>query len=197
MGGQFLLAAIPPCKQVLNDFTSQLINETRKLPIEVCLGKSFDETFLEKEKPDVLIIATGAKPSLPPIEGLVIAPFSPGDALFAPDKLGRNVLIVGGGGIGAEIADFLSEKGKEVTLVEMREGLALDLVRHLQYFLNKRLKEKKVRVLTSTKVLRFDQSGVWVEDSKGTRKLDGFDSMVTAIGARPDNELNLLQGKMA
>ena len=183
LGGQFLLAAIPPYKQVLNEFTRQLIDETRKLPIEVCLGKAFDETFLEKDKPDVLVLATGANPSLPPIEGMgSLAAFSPGEALSSPDKLGRKVLIIGGGGIGAETADFLSEKGKEVTLVEMREGIALDLVGHLQYFLNMRLKEKNVRILTSTKVLRFEPSGVWVEDPKGTRKLGGFDSVVAAVG---------------
>jgi pyruvate/2-oxoglutarate dehydrogenase complex dihydrolipoamide dehydrogenase (E3) component len=115
--------------------------------------------------------------------------FSPGAALSSPDKLGPKVLIIGGGGIGAETADFLSEKGKEVTLVEMREGIALDLVGHLQYFLNLRLKEKNVRILTSTEVLRFEPSGVWVEDSQGTRNLGGFDSVVAAIGGKSDNDL--------
>jgi pyruvate/2-oxoglutarate dehydrogenase complex dihydrolipoamide dehydrogenase (E3) component len=115
---------------------------------------------------------------------------APRDALSQPDRLGKNVLIVGGGGIGAEVADFLSEKGKKVTLIEMREGIALDLVLHLQHFLNKRLKEKKVQVLTSTKVLRFIQSGVWIEDSTGTKELGGFDSIVVAIGAKADNDLS-------
>ena len=198
LGGQFLLAAIPPYKQVLNDFTLHLINETRNLPLEMRLGKAFDKTFLEKGKPDVLVIATGANPSLPFIEGIgPFAPFSPGDALSSPEKLGQKVLILGGGGIGAETADFLSEKGKDVTLVEMREGIALDLVGHLQHFLNKRLKEKKVQILTSTKVLRFEPSGVWVEDSKGIRRLGGFDSVVAAIGVKPDNKLSRsLQGKV-
>jgi 2,4-dienoyl-CoA reductase-like NADH-dependent reductase (Old Yellow Enzyme family)/thioredoxin reductase len=190
LGGQFVLAAIPPCKQVLNEFTLQLINRTRKLPLEIRLGRAFDETFLEKEKPDVLVLATGANPSPPPIEGVgACSVFSPGQALSSPDKLGKKVLIIGGGGIGAETADFLSEKGKEVTLVEMREGIALDLVGHLQHFLNKRLQEKKVQVLTSTKVLRFEPSGVWIEASDGKRKLAGFDSIVAAIGAKPDHEL--------
>ncbi len=198
LGGQFLLAGIPPYKQVLNEFTLHLINETRNLPLEMRLGKAFDETFLEKDKPDVLVIATGANPSLPFIEDIgSFAPFSPGDALSSPEKLGRKVLILGGGGIGAETADFLSEKGKDVTLVEMREGIALDLVAHLQHFLNKRLKEKNVQILTSTKVLRFEPSGIWVEDSRGTRKLGGFDSVVAAIGAKPDTELTrLLKGKV-
>ncbi len=198
LGGQFLLAAIPPHKQVLNEFTCQLINETRKLPIEVILGKAFDENSLEKGKPDVLLLATGARPSLPPIEGVgALAVFSPGEALSSPDKLGPKVLIIGGGGIGAETADFLSEKGKAVTLVEMREGIALDLVGHLQHFLNMRLKEKNVQILTATKVLRFEPSGVWVEDAKGIRKLGGFDSVVAAVGGKPDNDLaTALKGKV-
>jgi 2,4-dienoyl-CoA reductase-like NADH-dependent reductase (Old Yellow Enzyme family)/thioredoxin reductase len=197
LGGQFVLAAIPPGKQVLNEFTLQLINETRKLPLEIRLGKAFDETFLKKEKPDILVVAAGADPSPPAIEGLDSFPlFSPGEALSSPDRLGRRVLIIGGGGIGAETADFLSEKGKEVILVEMREGIALDLVGHLQHFLNKRLKEKKVRVLTSTKVLRGEPSGVWVEDPDGQKKLEGLDAIVAAVGAKPNNELaRSLKGK--
>jgi pyruvate/2-oxoglutarate dehydrogenase complex dihydrolipoamide dehydrogenase (E3) component len=161
------------------------------------LGKAFDETFLKKEKPDVLVVAAGADPSPPAIEGLDSFPlFSPGEALSSPDRLGRRVLIIGGGGIGAETADFLSEKGKEVILVEMREGIALDLVGHLQHFLNKRLKEKKVRVLTSTKVLRGEPSGVWVEDPGGRKKLEGLDAIVAAVGAKPNNELaRSLKGK--
>jgi len=198
LGGQFLLAAIPPCKQVLNDFTLHLIAEIRKLPVEIHMGKAFDETFLEKERPEVLVVATGANPSISFIQGIgSLTPFSPGEALSSPEKLGRKVLIIGGGGIGAETADFLSEKGKEVTLVEMREGIALDLVGHLQHFLNNRLQEKNVRVLTSTKVLRFDLSGAWVEDSRGSQRLEGFDSVVAAIGAKSDRDLaRSLQGKV-
>ena len=41
LGGQFLFAAIPPCKQVLNDFSSYLIGETRKLPVRNPPGKNF------------------------------------------------------------------------------------------------------------------------------------------------------------
>jgi 2,4-dienoyl-CoA reductase-like NADH-dependent reductase (Old Yellow Enzyme family)/thioredoxin reductase len=199
LGGQFALAAIPPGKQVLNEFTRQLIGRTQRLPLELRLGKSFDETFLEKEKPDVLVLATGANPAPPPLEGLGSHPvLSPGEALSSPEKLGRKVLIIGGGGIGAETADFLSEQGKDVTLVEMREGIALDLVGHLQHFLNKRLEDKNVRVLTSTEVLRFEPSGVWVEDSGGRRKLEGFDSVVAAVAAKPNNELaSSLKGKVA
>ena len=67
--------------------------------------------------------------------------------------------------------------------MEMREGIALDLVGHLQHYLNLRLKNKEVQVLTSTKALRFEKDGLWVEDSQGTRKLTGFDSVVISMGS--------------
>jgi pyruvate/2-oxoglutarate dehydrogenase complex dihydrolipoamide dehydrogenase (E3) component len=97
-----------------------------------------------------------------------------------------------------EVADYLSENGKEVTLIEMREGIALDLVAHLQYFLNKRLKEKGVQILTSTKAIRFEKGKLWVETPEGMKRLEGFDSIVLSLGAIPNNELvESLKGRVS
>jgi len=190
LGGRFLLAAIPPKKQILKDFVDQLEGQLRKLPVKVAIGRPFTISSLRRGKPDAVIVATGAKPSLPPIEGIHEArTTSVDDALSRPASLGKKVLVIGGGGIGAEVADYLSEDGREVMLIEMREGIALDLVGHLQHFLNKRLREKGVRVLPSTKAIRFENQGVWVENPQGTKKLEGFDSIVTALGSTPDDEL--------
>lgn len=190
LGGRFLLAAIPPKKEVLKEFVTYLINQLKKLPITIHLNENFDPNVFKKEKPDVLILATGAKPFFPPIDGIKeVHSLSVEEVLSHPEKVGQKVLIVGGGGIGSEVADFLSEIGKEVTLVEMREGIALDLVSHLQYFLNQRLREKGVHILISTKAIRFEKDGLWVEDPQGKRKLEGFDSIVIALGSIPNNEL--------
>jgi 2,4-dienoyl-CoA reductase-like NADH-dependent reductase (Old Yellow Enzyme family)/thioredoxin reductase len=199
LGGRFLLAAIPPKKQILKDFIDQLERQLRKLPVKIAIGKPFTLASLRRGKPDAVIVATGAKPFFPPIDGIREAKtISVDDALSGSASLGRKVLVIGGGGIGAEVADYLSEEGKEVTLVEMREGIALDLVGHLQYFLNKRLREKGVKILTSTKATRFEKQGVWVEDSQGTKKFEGFDSIVIALGSTPDDELfQSLKGKVS
>lgn len=190
LGGRFLLAAIPPKKEVLKEFVTYLINQLKNLPITIHLNENFDPNVFKKEKPDVLILATGAKPFFPPIDGIKeVHSLSVEEVLSHPEKVGQKVLIVGGGGIGSEVADFLSEIGKEVTLVEMREGIALDLVSHLQYFLNQRLREKGVHILISTKAIRFEKDGLWVEDPQGKRKLEGFDSIVIALGSIPNNEL--------
>jgi 2,4-dienoyl-CoA reductase-like NADH-dependent reductase (Old Yellow Enzyme family)/thioredoxin reductase len=198
LGGQFLLAAIPPKKQVLKEFVIYLTNQLGKLPVRIVLGKPFDPAQLKKTRPDVAIIATGAKPFFPAIEGIQESQaISVEEALSDPSPLGKKILIVGGGGIGAEVADYLSENEKEVTLVEMREGIALDLVGHLQHFLNKRLREKGVQILTSTKAIRFEKEGLWVEGPQGRKRLGGFDSIVIALGSIPNDELvKFLKGKV-
>ena len=198
LGGRFLLAAIPPKKQILKEFLDHLIRQLGKLPVRIISGKPFDLALSKKEKPDVVIIATGAKPFFPAIDGIRESKvISVEDALSDSASLGRKVLVVGGGGIGAEVADHLSENGKEVTLIEMREGIALDLVAHLQHFLNKRLREKGVQILTATKAIRFEKEGLWVEDPQGTKRLGGFDSIVIALGSIPNDELiESLKGKV-
>lgn len=190
LGGQFLLAAVPPQKQVLQEFVEYLARQLGCLSVKVVKGKLFEPSLLEEERPEAAILATGARPFLPPIEGIrEAATFSTWEALSNPASLGRRVLVVGGGGIGAEVADYLSEKGKEVTLIEMREGIALDLPIHLQHFLNLRLQSKGVEVRTSTKAVRFQKDGLCIEASGGTAKLEGFDSTVIALGSVPNDEL--------
>jgi 2,4-dienoyl-CoA reductase-like NADH-dependent reductase (Old Yellow Enzyme family)/thioredoxin reductase len=190
LGGQFMLAAIPPHKQVLKDFVTYLWKQIDKHGVKTVLNKPFTLNLLEKEEPDAVIVATGSKPAIPEIEGIQKAKvFNVWDALSRPGPLGQRVLVLGGGGVGAEVADFLSEKGKRVTLVEMREAIALDLVGHLQHYLNLRLRNKEVQVLTSTKALRFEEDGLWVEDPKGTRKLTGFDSVVISMGSVSNEDL--------
>lgn len=126
LGGRFLLAAIPPKKQILKEFIAYLTRQLEKLPVKVILGKSFDPVLLDENRPDLVIVATGSEPFFPAIDGIEEAQvISVDDALTGLAHLGKKVLIVGGGGIGAEVADCLSENGKEVTLIEMREGLHL------------------------------------------------------------------------
>jgi 2,4-dienoyl-CoA reductase-like NADH-dependent reductase (Old Yellow Enzyme family)/thioredoxin reductase len=197
LGGRFLLAAIPPGKQVLSEFVDYLKARLEKLPVRLILGTPFDPSSSKEERPDVIILATGARPAYPAIDGMEKSQaISVDDALSGSVAVGSKVLIVGGGGIGAEAADHLSELGKEVTLVEMMGGIALDLVGHLQHFLNVRLKAKGVHVLTQTKAVRFEMGALWVENPHGTRKLEGFDTIIVALGSVSNDEMaERLRGK--
>jgi pyruvate/2-oxoglutarate dehydrogenase complex dihydrolipoamide dehydrogenase (E3) component len=142
-------------------------------------------------KPDVVVVATGARPNLPgSMKGIRdVGVLTPEQVLSETANMGQKVAVVGAGGIGAEIADYLSDRGKDVTLIEMRADIAMDIPSHLQYHLLKRLREKDVRILTSTRAIEFRRGTITIQDGMGKRTLKGFDSIVTALGAKPDNRI--------
>jgi len=199
LGGRMRLAAIPPKKAVLNDFLDYLERRVKALGVTLELDKEFHVEMLESNKPDAVIVATGALPRPPEWKGVKESgSLSVDEVLSGKTAVGRKVLVVGGGGIGAEIADYLSEMGKEVTLVEMLEEVASDLVTHLKYGLSQRLAEKGVKILTSTKVKELGKGYALVETASGVRKIDGFDTIVLSSGSMPNDAIaKSLKGKVS
>ena len=200
LGGRVRLGANPPQKQVLNEFIDYLVRRVKSLGITIEMGKAFTSDMLEPVKPDVVVVATGASPQFPNWKGIEESgALSVDDVLSDGADIGARVLVVGGGGTGAEIADLLSEIGKKVTLVEMLEDIASDLVNHLQHYLKQRLTQKGVAVLTSTRVKALGKGYVMIEDASGVRKLDDFDTIVLALGSEKSNDAiyKNLEGKVS
>jgi len=200
LGGRVRLGANPPQKQVLNEFIDYLVRRVKSLGITIEMGKEFRSDMLEPVKPDVVVVATGASPQFPSWKGIEESgALSVDDVLSDGADIGARVLVVGGGGTGAEIADLLSEIGKKVTLVEMLEDIASDLVNHLQHYLKQRLAQKGVAVLTSTRVKALGKRYVMIEDASGVRKLDDFDTIVLALGSEKSNDTiyKNLEGKVS
>ena len=188
LGGRFLLAPMPPRKGVLGEFTDYLSRRIKDLNIPVALGKPFDPVLIEEGQPEAVILATGAEPLIPnQFMGQKIV--SDEDVFSGKATAGNNVVILGGGGIGAELADLLSEQGKKVTIIEMREQLAMDLLPSIQSYLLERLKDKEVVVMTSTTVQRIEDECVIVESPEGRRELRGFDTMISSLGSKPVRDL--------
>jgi 2,4-dienoyl-CoA reductase-like NADH-dependent reductase (Old Yellow Enzyme family)/thioredoxin reductase len=198
LGGRMRLAAIPPKKAVLNDFLDYLERRVRGLGVTLELGREFTVEMVGTGKPDAVIVASGARPLVPDWKGINESNALSVDAVLTGEgNVGNRVLVVGGGGIGAETADYLSEMGKEVTLIEMLEEIASDLVTHLKYYLLQRLVEKGVTILTSTKVKELGKHCALVENSSGIRKIEGFDTTVLAVGSKSDDSIAKdLEGKV-
>ena len=200
LGGRVNLGANPPKKEVLNEFIDYLVKRVKALGITVEIGQEFTSSMLDPEKPDVVVVATGASPQFPDWKGIEESgALSVDDVLSNGADIGDKVLVVGGGGTGAEIADLLSEAGKKVTLVEMLEDIASDLVNHLQHYLKERLNEKAVTIHTSAQVKELGKGWVTIEDASGVRKLDDFDTIVLALGSeRPNDTIyKKLEGKVS
>jgi NADPH-dependent 2,4-dienoyl-CoA reductase/sulfur reductase-like enzyme len=198
LGGRMRIAAIPPKKSVLNDFLDYLEKRVNELGVTLELGKKFNVEMVKTNKPDAVIVASGATPLFPNWKGIEVSGALSVDAVLSGrGNVGRRVLVIGAGGVGAETADYLSERGNEVTLIEMLEEIASDLVTHLKYYLSKRLIEKGVTILTSTKVKELGQGYALVEDASGTRKIEGFDTIVLAVGSKSDDSVSKdLEGKV-
>lgn len=200
LGGRVRLGANPPGKEVLNEFIDYLVKRVKALGVTLEMGKEFTSEMLDPEKPDAVVVATGASPQFPDWQGIEESgALSVDEVLSDGADIGAKVLIVGGGGTGAEIADLLSEAGKKVTLVEMLEDIASDLVTHLQYYLKQRLNKKGVVVLTTTRVKALGKGYAMIEDASGARKLDGFDTIVLALGSEKSNDsiYKNLEGKIS
>lgn len=132
-----------------------------------------------------LIVATGAAPVIPPIDGIGDVPtWTSEDALSLPEQPGT-LLVLGGGPIGCELAQAYARLGSEVTLVEVADRLLAAEPEHIGEILIEALRHDGVEVLTGTSVERVepDADGVAVILDDGDRVVG--DRLLVAIGKRP------------
>jgi 2,4-dienoyl-CoA reductase-like NADH-dependent reductase (Old Yellow Enzyme family)/thioredoxin reductase len=189
-GGRMRLAAVPPKKAILNEFADYLANRVREVGVTVEGGRELTAEMVKTGKPEVVIVASGSRPFVPNWKGVADSGALSVDAVLSGDgKVGDRILVIGAGGIGAETADYLSEMGKKVTLVEMLGDIASDLVNHLKYYLSHRLARKGVTIYTSTKVKELGKGFAVVEDASGTRTITGYDTIVLAVGSTSDDRI--------
>lgn len=190
LGGQWLLAAVPPYKQELATFTVWQKRQLDKLGVKIQLNTAFDEKILESEKPDAVILATGAKPLIPNIPGIdgenVSTAF---DVLSSKKIVGDNVAIVGGGEVGVETGSFLSSLRKQVTLFEMQNELSPEGEGSVNHFQFEYLERNKARIHKNTKVVEIKKDSIIYKKDGKTGELNGIEDVVIALGSEPVNSL--------
>ena len=105
--------------------------------------------------------------------------------------MGKKVLVVGGGMVGCEVADFLGELGHEVSVIELRDQLGPDVIPEHRKFLMKDFEAYKVQGVTGAKVAQFFTDGVSYTLADGTEgRLEGFDNVVLAMGYRNNDTIS-------
>ncbi len=181
LGGQFRLAAIPPGKEMLQKPLDGIINRVRKSNIELKLNHRVTADEVLEENPDEVVLATGATASKLTVPGLKDTT-SAIDVLSQTATVGKRVLIIGGGMIGVETAEFLTIKGYEVTVVEILDELAGDMFPITRLLTLKNLQKLNVRLLTGIRLKRFDGTKAYHEVEGEESLLGEFDSIVMAVG---------------
>jgi len=204
LGGQLILAAIPPYKKEIHDLTAYMINQLRKLKVKVVLGKAITAEEIKKARPDVVILAAGVKPLIPTSEDVpdidtLKNVVTAEDVLAGKAKVGDKVFIIGGDLVGCETAEFLADQGKEVTIARRSQFMANKMNPDMRMLLVDRLRNKGVRMLTGVQYQQALERGVRVHVRGGITSMaeiqaDGLksvpaDTIVLAAGSVPNNEL--------
>ncbi len=200
LGGQLNLACVPPFMQELSRLTQYLACQVRKAGATVELGREVTAGVIREMRPDVVIVATGATPFVPDdIPGIGDEKVATAwDVLAGRAGLrAKNVVILGGGSVGCETADFLAENGDNpfvgrtrVTIVEKTGAVALDLAGQARSLLMQRLRQKGVRILTRAQPRRIGGDTVVVAKGGTEESIEDVDLVVLAMGSRRLDELS-------
>ncbi|MDD2335743.1 MAG: FAD-dependent oxidoreductase [Geobacteraceae bacterium] len=190
LGGQFRIAGIPSTKHDILTAIKYYITMGRKYGVTYKLGVEVTTKLIEIEKPDVVILATGGVPLIPKIKGIDNPKFLKAiDIIDGKSEVGEKVLVIGGGMVGSETAEFIAERGSTVTILEMLPTIAKDVPDGPRIYLLARLGEYGVKSITNAKVTEFHDNGVTYLIHDKEEMLTGFDSIVLAMGSSAYNPL--------
>lgn len=185
LGGTINFTDIDEDKIDLRNFKNLLIREAEESGADIRLNTSCTKEIIEAIDPDAVIIAVGANPAIPPIKGIKMA-YSALDAYHNMDKIGKNVVISGGGLVGCEVGLHLAGNGHNVTVVEMQDMMAFETFGYYRNALLDEMDKRNMKQMLSTRVLEFTDDGILAE-KEGTQILIPADTCVYSMGMKSDD----------
>lgn len=190
LGGQFRIATLPPCKSLLTGPLRFWIQEGKKYGVEYVLNTAVTKELVEEKKPDVVILATGAKQVKPHIEGIDGANvLMANDVIEGKVKAGRHNLIAGAGLVGLETADFLRERGGRVcTIIDRLPSVDYGVL-GVGTHLHERLNSIGTTYILGASIEKFTSDGVVYTINGERKEAHGFDSIIIAMGSKSYNPL--------
>ncbi len=193
LGGALRCEENAPFKSRMKEYMDAQTERAKALGVDIRLNTLATPELVESLQPDAVIAALGAVPVKLPIPGIDGAnAFTGDDAYIHPEKLGDDVVILGAGLVGLELAIYLSMLGKKVRVVEMtdhvNDGGNFQHMKGVKVQLNR----YGVEISFLTKAVAIDEKGVTCEKDGEQFHLD-CDSVVYAVGRRPlDDEMAAL-----
>jgi 2,4-dienoyl-CoA reductase-like NADH-dependent reductase (Old Yellow Enzyme family)/thioredoxin reductase len=183
LGGQVNLAVIPPHKEELRTLLDFLVVQLEKLKVQTHCGAEATADTVAKEKPEAIILASGARLLVPEIPGIPEGKiFTPEEALEHNRPMGEKIVVIGGGMVGCEVAECLAARGKRVTIVEKLPEIAVGMEGHTRRLLLERLNRLSVRIITGAEVLSL-QGGKAILLQAGKKVDVEAEAIVAAMGA--------------
>ena len=184
LGGVFIAAAAPSYKEKDRELIAWYNREIKKYPIEIKLNTEIKD--VSSLNADEIIVATGAVANKLPVKGAEKG-IEAIDFLLGNKKAGNNVVIVGGGLTGCEIAYELYLQGKKPVIVEMQNDLIVSdkICLANTSFLRDFFNANKVPVHLETKLSEIKDNSVTVTDKNGKNFDIKADSVILSVGYKP------------
>jgi 2,4-dienoyl-CoA reductase-like NADH-dependent reductase (Old Yellow Enzyme family)/thioredoxin reductase len=191
LGGVINLGMRPPFKEPLKDLVDYLVHQAVSNGVDIQTGVRATTEDLARLAPDEVIIATGATSLQPEIDGIhthdqVLTAL---DALALPYKHPGRYLIVGGGAVGLELAEYLAAEDLDITIIEMTENIGSGLHSTRLQLMLERIENAGIRLLKSTRLLAIEGKDVKVATAEGANTLGPFDVIVLAVGYQSNAKL--------
>lgn len=220
IGGLIHSVYMPPGRQTFEKMIDYYEYQIEKLGIDLHLNTNVTEQTIEKINPDVIIFATGTKPIIPNIPGT-----DNENVYFATDilerkaPLGKNIVIIGGGGTGIEVAIYVAKYGalkndalefltfynclepevalnmlykgnKKVTVLEMLPRAGSDIGKTTKWTLLGKCDKLGVKIITNVNINKIEKDKIFYSlPSQGDLEINGVDTFILATGVKPNNEL--------
>jgi 2,4-dienoyl-CoA reductase-like NADH-dependent reductase (Old Yellow Enzyme family)/thioredoxin reductase len=190
LGGQIKSANYPAFKWELKRYLDFLKNQMVRKDIEVRLNTPATPELIQAEGFDAVVVAVGADPKLPPVEGAETARWNGVSIYGHADELGQNVVVIGGASTAAEAACYLAECGKTVTEISRQGRIAYDLnpIRSIGY-MNSKAAKLGVKVKRNAQTVKIEEGQVTYRTQKGTEKTIACDDVVVTGGFQPRTQL--------
>jgi 2,4-dienoyl-CoA reductase (NADPH2) len=220
-GGQLYIAAAPPGREEFGQLARDLEIQMAKEKIPVVLNTGVDATVINREKPDAVILCTGARPAMPAIPGVDLPHVVQAwDVLKNRPLTGTRVAVVGGNAVGVETALFLADQGTlppdvlkfllvnqaedpadlfkmavtgtaKITIVEMTDHVGKDIGKSTRWGMLQDLGRAGIETVTNATVTRITPGELIFEKQGNTQNL-AVDTVVIAVGSVSHNPLEPL-----
>ncbi|RLD42468.1 MAG: oxidoreductase [Bacteroidetes bacterium] len=182
VGGQFNLAYLPPHKQSLKKLIDFYFDEVDFYNIQIIYKNAEISDLLSY---DEIIIASGSKPSVPPIKGLKNYYWA--EILKKQNTpTNKRVAVIGGGLIGTEVANHLLANNNEVFVFEMLESVANGMEMIEQKLTLKAFQNENIMIFTSAIVEEINGDKIIFIKDNIKQEIEGIDMLVVATGMKKD-----------
>lgn len=191
-----------PDKKRIRDFPDYLVKRSQHLTnLTTLTNMKADIKLIESFNPDVIVNATGSKPLLPPIKGLLENIDQEQGKVFSifgllnnikrfeeEDIQGRKVTVIGGGAVGLDVVEYFAERGAEVTMIERMPVVGKDLDHITRISMMTMLEKRNVDVHVNASLMEVSE-GHFNINYEGQDETLKFDYGFVCLGMKSENSI--------